>query len=80
VNGPALTQSTAPHPFFQALDAHPGINNLTLKNRKGFVKIALQHGAALVPVYSFGENNLFLQLPNPKGRSATPSFQFKSNE
>lgn len=51
----------------EALDAHPGINNLTLKNRKGFVKVALQHGAALVPIFSFGENNLFAQIPNPKG-------------
>ena len=56
------------HARLQALDAHPGINNLTLKNRKGFVKVALQHGAALVPIFSFGENNLFAQIPNPKGR------------
>ncbi|MDP2438913.1 MAG: hypothetical protein Q8P67_24470, partial [archaeon] len=26
-----------------------------------------QHGAALVPVLSFGENDLFAQVPNPKG-------------
>ncbi len=31
------------------------------------MRVALQHGASLVPIYSFGENNLFEQLPNPKG-------------
>nr|XP_006127338.1 2-acylglycerol O-acyltransferase 2-B-like [Pelodiscus sinensis] len=35
--------------------------------RKGFIKAALQHGAALVPVFSFGENELFHQVPNPQG-------------
>ena len=29
--------------------------------------MALQHGASLVPVLSFGENNLFYQVANPRG-------------
>lgn len=51
----------------ESLDAHPGYHTLTLKNRKGFVKIALQTGACLVPCYAFGENNVFVQMDNPKG-------------
>ncbi|XP_049644120.1 2-acylglycerol O-acyltransferase 3-like [Suncus etruscus] len=43
----------------EALDAIPGEHRLTLRNRKGFVRLALRHGASLVPVYSFGENDIF---------------------
>lgn len=52
----------------ESLDAHPSDEYiLTLKNRKGFVKIALANGASLVPVFSFGENDLYDQLANPRG-------------
>lgn len=30
-----------------------------LKNRLGFVKLAIRHGAELVPVFTFGEKWLF---------------------
>lgn len=30
-----------------------------LLNRKGFIKLALQYGAQLVPMYAFGENELY---------------------
>eukprot|EP00887_Chlorella_sp_A99_P004280 scaffold15.g4280.t1 len=43
----------------ESLYAKPGAHELVLNRRKGFVKIALQTGAALVPVYCFGENNTF---------------------
>ncbi|XP_053511293.1 2-acylglycerol O-acyltransferase 3 [Artibeus jamaicensis] len=43
----------------EALHAIPGEHRLVLQNRKGFVHLALRHGASLVPVYSFGENDIF---------------------
>ncbi|XP_027798424.2 2-acylglycerol O-acyltransferase 2 isoform X2 [Marmota flaviventris] len=51
----------------EALDARPGAFMLLLRNRKGFVRQALIHGAALVPIFSFGENNLFDQVQNSSG-------------
>mmetsp|Transcript_6004 Transcript_6004/g.7934 ORF Transcript_6004/g.7934 Transcript_6004/m.7934 type:complete len:416 (+) Transcript_6004:150-1397(+) len=43
----------------EALDASPGTLDLTLQKRKGFIKQALVHGSNLVPVLSFGENDIF---------------------
>jgi len=51
----------------EALHARPGSTDLVLKNRQGFVKLALETGSHLVPVYAFGENELYQQLPNPDG-------------
>ncbi|XP_070346775.1 2-acylglycerol O-acyltransferase 2 isoform X4 [Equus asinus] len=48
----------------EALNARPGAYTLLLRNRKGFIKLALLHGAALVPMFSFGENDLFDQVEN----------------
>lgn len=45
----------------EALDAVPGTFDVTLGNRKGFCRMALRHGAHLVPVLSFGENEIFKQ-------------------
>ncbi|KAL0059369.1 diacylglycerol O-acyltransferase 1 [Marasmius tenuissimus] len=47
----------------ESLSARPGTVDLTL----GFIKVAIQHGADLVPVFSFGENDIYEQMPNEKG-------------
>ena len=51
----------------EALDAHPGQYRLTLKSRLGFIKMAIRTGADLVPVFAFGETDLFCQVPNAHG-------------
>lgn len=51
----------------ESLEARPGALTLQLLQRKGFIKLALKHGAWLVPVFSFGENELFDQMENPAG-------------
>nr|XP_004661044.1 acyl-CoA wax alcohol acyltransferase 2 [Jaculus jaculus] len=39
----------------------PDSFTLVLKNRNGFVRMALRHGVSLIPAYSFGEENLYKQ-------------------
>ncbi|XP_064455632.1 2-acylglycerol O-acyltransferase 2-like isoform X2 [Ornithodoros turicata] len=51
----------------EALYAHKGSYVLELKKRKGFARYALKCGADLVPVFSFGENDIFSQVKNPPG-------------
>ncbi|MBN3294411.1 DGAT2 acyltransferase, partial [Polypterus senegalus] len=62
----------------ESLDCTPGKNVVTLKSRKGFVKLALQQGADLVPVYSFGENEVYKQIifeEGSWGRNLQKKFQ-----
>ncbi|XP_029437759.1 2-acylglycerol O-acyltransferase 3 [Rhinatrema bivittatum] len=46
----------------ESLQCAPGEHALTLRGRKGFVRLALEHGADLVPVYTFGESDLYQQV------------------
>ncbi|XP_062940733.1 diacylglycerol O-acyltransferase 2-like protein 6, partial [Cynocephalus volans] len=51
----------------EALLCQPGASTILLKERKGFVKLALKTGAYLVPSYSFGENKVHNQETFPEG-------------
>ncbi|XP_055278658.1 2-acylglycerol O-acyltransferase 2-like [Moschus berezovskii] len=51
----------------EALNARPGAYKLVLRNRKGFIRLALMHGAALVPIFSFGENDIYDQVESSPG-------------
>ncbi|XP_055403301.1 2-acylglycerol O-acyltransferase 2-like [Bubalus kerabau] len=51
----------------EALDARRGGYKLVLRNRKGFIRLALMHGADLVPIFSFGENDIYDQVENSPG-------------
>lgn len=46
----------------EALFTHPGLYKFYIKARKGFVRLALETGASLVPVISFGEPELYDQI------------------
>ncbi|CAB3221099.1 unnamed protein product [Arctia plantaginis] len=50
----------------EALDAHPKAYKVILKRRKGFIRVAMKSGSPIVPVFSFGENDLYRPLSNPE--------------
>ncbi|XKL69076.1 hypothetical protein PGB90_006845 [Kerria lacca] len=50
----------------EAMRSLPGTCNITLQKRRGFVRVALKAGASLVPVFSFGENEIFDQISGEK--------------
>lgn len=51
----------------EAIYAHRHSYKIVLKQRRGFVKIAMKAGGSIVPVISFGETNVFDQPANPPG-------------
>jgi len=46
-----------------------GKENIHLKSRKGFVRLAMEEGAHLVPIYVFGETSLYKVPPTPKSNN-----------
>ncbi|GAB5584667.1 acyl-CoA wax alcohol acyltransferase 1 [Prionailurus iriomotensis] len=46
----------------EALQSVPNTTTLILRKRKGFVRTALQHGAHLVPTFTFGETEVYDQV------------------
>lgn len=40
-----------------------GKSNANGPERRGFIRLALQEGLTLVPIYGFGENRTFRRLP-----------------
>lgn len=47
----------------EVLNMFPGSYILTLERRRGFVKLALETGSPLVPVFGFGQNEVFDKQP-----------------
>lgn len=43
----------------ESLEAIPGTFRTVIKNRKGFIRLAILTGADIVPVIAFGENDLY---------------------
>ena len=43
-----------------------GVEQIVLAKRKGFVKLAMQTGAAIIPAYTFGTNQMFYRPCGPK--------------
>lgn len=74
-NGVALVVGGAQ----EALYSRPSNYQIHIKRRKGFVKIALETGAHLVPVISFGEVDVY-DSPNNEPGSKLRKFQEKHKE
>lgn len=51
----------------EALYAHRNAYKIVLKQRRGFIRIAMKTGTSIVPVISFGETGVFDQPANPPG-------------
>lgn len=58
--------SIIPGGFEEATLTLYGKDRIYLKNRKGFIKLAMRHGYHIYPVYTFGETNMLYSLSNEK--------------
>jgi len=60
----------------ESLNCDKGEIRLILKQRKGFIKLAIRCGSDLVPCFTFGENIIYDKISNPEG-SFVRKFQDK---
>ncbi len=51
-----------PGGFFEASLSQVGKNKIYIKNKYGFIKLALNYGYTVYPIYCFGENDLYYNL------------------
>ncbi|KAI8972643.1 diacylglycerol acyltransferase [Pilobolus umbonatus] len=51
----------------ESLHARPGVHELVLKRRLGFIRLAIKQQAQLVPVYAFGENDIYDVVESREG-------------
>ena len=51
-----------PGGFEEATIYEHGTHRVAMRRRKGLIKYALQHGYALVPIYTFGENRTYYTI------------------
>jgi len=61
----------------ESLLARPGRYDLVLSRRRGFIKVALETGAALVPCIGFGEPEMFRTINQLPDESPIRRFQVK---
>jgi len=61
--GPGHSVAIAIGGVCDVLDTCVNSYNITLERRKGFVKLALETGSHLVPVFGFGQNDVFSRQP-----------------
>eukprot|EP00096_Caligus_rogercresseyi_P004448 TRINITY_DN18712_c0_g1_i1.p1 TRINITY_DN18712_c0_g1~~TRINITY_DN18712_c0_g1_i1.p1 ORF type:complete len:355 (+),score=38.84 TRINITY_DN18712_c0_g1_i1:76-1140(+) len=61
----------------EAMDLRHDANSLKLylKNRKGFIKMAIRTGSDLIPTFTFGENKLYHQFEHPTLKRVQLAFE-----
>src|SRR5277367_6599308 len=61
-NGPGSAITIVVGGAEESLHARPGVMELVLKKRHGFIRMAIETGSLLVPILSFGENGISVLL------------------
>ncbi|KAL4458601.1 hypothetical protein ABPG75_013466 [Micractinium tetrahymenae] len=77
--GPGASVFLAVGGAAESLLTLPGCMDLILKRRRGFVRLALESGADLVPVVAFGENECYARTPLVPGSFADRAQRLTKN-